>query len=326
MAHASTSTSGTAEQLSKPEYKNWLALGHALTTVLCQGLRPFITREMETFYQNVKARIPGLCTCVYVPRRKPNEFHDMNTCAWANIIQAYHNRNKPNWKQSDPTKWMDPNLGPWEIAKLFLPDLGGHADIKSADDMDITGILNLMYWCNHFTIPQPLINEVRETRNNKWVHVPKLELTNAEKTHAFTTIENLLKDPQLAPNPDTQKALKEIVNLRNVSDWHSLEAQVLADFKEVLNREMQRSERTQNEVEQLKQLVLLLAEKRLEVIEQGHGLLSLQVLQMLNNLHRNFVRSLQGIRNGIVVSFLMMILLCSFFAVLDDDTVVRDGK
>ena len=326
METSSTSASGTAQQLSKPEYRNWLALGHALTTVLCQGLRPFITRVMETFYKNIKARIPGPCTCVHVPRRKPNEYHDMSTCAWANILQACHNRNKPNWRQSDPAKWMDPNLGPWEIAKLFLPDLGGHADIKSADDMDITGILNLMYWCNQFTIPQLLINEVRDTRNNKWVHVPKLELTNAEKTDAFNTIENLLKDPQLAPDPHAQKALKEIVNLRKVSDWHSLEAQVLADFKEVLNREMKRSENTQNEVEQLKQLVLLLAEKRLEITEQGNGLLSLQVFQMLNNLRRNLAKCLKGIRSGFVVSWLMMILLCSFFVILDHDTVVRDGK
>ena len=137
------------------------------------------------------------------------------------------------------------------------------------------------------------------------MHVPKLELTNADKTDAFDTIENLLKDRQLAPDPDAQKALKEIVNLRNVSDWHSLEAQVLADFTEVLNREMQRSERTQNEVEQLKQLVLSLVEKRLEVIEQGNGLLSLQVLQMLNN----FFRSLKAFRKGIVVSWVMTILL-----------------
>ena len=262
MAHASTSTSGTAEQLSKPEYRNWLALGHALTTVLCQGLRPFFTREMEAFYKYIKARIPGPCTCVHVPRRKPNEYHDMSTCTWANIIQVYHHRNKPNWKQSDPAKWMDPNLGPWEIARLFLPDVGGHADIKSADDMDITGILNVMYWCNHFAVHQPLIEEVRDTRNIKWVHVPKLELTDAEKTDAFNTIENLLKDPQLASDSDAQKALKEIVNLRKVSDWHSLEALVLADFKEALNREMQMSKRTQNEVKQLKQLVLPLVEKR----------------------------------------------------------------
>ena len=150
----------------------------------------------------------------------------MSTCVWANILQAHHNRNKPSWKQSDPAKWVDPNLGPWEIAKLFLPDLGGHADIESADDMDITGILNLMYWCNQFTIPQPLIDEVREIRNNNWVHVPTLELTDADKKVAFDAIENLLQDPNIVHDPYAQQALKEIGNLKCVSDLHSMEARV----------------------------------------------------------------------------------------------------
>ena len=230
---------GTDGQLGKPEYRNWLAVGHAFTTELCQGLRPFITREMETLYRNVSARTAGRpCTCVHVPRRRPNEYHDIATCAWANILEGHHHRNKPNWKQSDSAKWMDPILGPWEMAKLFLPDLGGHADIKSADDMDITGILNLMYWCNNFTIPQHLIKEVRETRNNKWVHVPKLELSDADKTDAFDAIENLLKDPQLALDPDAQRALKEITNLKSVTDLHSMEAWVLADFKKVITTEL----------------------------------------------------------------------------------------
>ena len=80
---------------------------------------------------------------------------------------------------------------------------------------------------------------------------------------------------------------------------------------------MQRSERTQNEVEQLKQLVLPLVEKRLEVIEQGDSLL----FQMLNNL----VRNLKAFKRGIVVPWLM-IILCSFVVALNDNTVIRDGK
>ena len=55
--------------LTTPEHRNWLALGHALTTVLCEGLRPFVNRETEAFYRNVTAAvaaIPGArpCTCV----------------------------------------------------------------------------------------------------------------------------------------------------------------------------------------------------------------------------------------------------------------------
>ena len=320
---SSSGRSETAEQLAKPEYRNWLALGHALTTVFCRGIRPFIGREVEIFHRNLKSKVKGPCTCVYSPRRRRNEYHDMNTCAWANLIETCHHRKKPNWKQSDSTKWMDPILGPWEIAKLFLPDLGGHADIKSADDMDITGILNLMYWCSHFIIPQPLINDLRETRNDKWVHVPKLELSDADKKIAFDSIENMLKYPQLAADTDVQKCLKEITDLKNVSDLHSFEAQVLADFKEVLTRQ---SKKRQREVNQLKQQVMVL-EKRLKVIEKSKGFLSPLhvILKSLENHHGRLVRSVKGIRKGLKV-WLLISILCSFCQMLDDDTFVREGK
>ena len=321
---ASSSTPGTAGQLVKPEYRNWLALGHALTTVLCHGLRPFITREMEAFYRNLTARIAGPCTCVYVSKRRPNEFHDMTTCPWANILEVYHHKNKPNWRQSDPAKWMDPVLGPWEIAKLFLPDLGGHADIKSADDMDVTGILNLVNWCKHFTIPQALIKDVRSTRNRWWGHVPRLELTDADKNVAFDFTENLLKAPQLGSDPDAQKALAEIVNLRSISNLHSFEAHVLGELIEVLKFKTTHMA----ELEQMKKLVFLL-EKRLEDLEQKEVCLSLFHLtrNALKIVHSNLVINLKGIRKTILVMWLVMAFSCSFFVVeLDDDSFIRGNK
>ena len=325
MATASCSapsiSSGT---LTTPEYRNWLALGHGLTTVLCHGLRPFINRETNTFYNNVTAAIaavPGAapCTCVYVPRRRPNQYHDMHTCTWAKILQAHHHANKPNWKQSDSTKWVDPIMGPWEIAKLFLPDLGGHAVIHSADDMDITGILNLMYWCDHFTIPQALIKDVRETRNNKWVHVPKLELTNADKTAAFRVIENLLQDPQLAADPDAQRALGEIVNLKSITDLHSMEAQVLADFKEVMNKLAQEAERNKEQVNELEQAV--------EVLRERNNLASLldSLWDLVLSLPGNLGRNVRSFRKGVLLLWMMCLLFWSWCDVSNDDTFLRDG-
>lgn len=239
---SSSSSAGTVAQLVKPEYRNWLALGHALTTELCQGLRAFINRETRSFYNNLKASLAGVppCKCVDVPGRKPNRYHDMRKCVWACFLENHHDVNKPSWRQSDPTKWLDPNLGPWEIAKRFLPDFGGHVEIHGAEDMDITSILNLMYWCTHFTVPQDLIKDVRDTRNSKWGHVPDLELTDAEKSIAFDAIENLLKDPSLAHEPDAQKALVEIGKLKIDSDLHSMEARVLVDLKEVIGKEIAR--------------------------------------------------------------------------------------
>ena len=128
-------------------------------------------------------------------------------------------------------------MGPWEIAKLYLPDLGGHA-VASVEDMDITNLLNLMYWCTHFSVSQHLIKDVRDVRNKKWVHVTSLELNDADKQIAFDAIENLLKDPSLSHEPDAQNALKEIVKLKSVSDLHSMEAKVLADFKEIIGKEI----------------------------------------------------------------------------------------
>ena len=335
---ASSSTSGTAGQLVTPEYRNWLALGHALTTELCQSLRPFINRETETFYKNVTARLATAapCTCVYVPRRRPNQYH-VRTCAWANFLEAHH-ANKPNWKQSDSTKWLDPTLGPWEIAKLFLPDLGGHAVIKSADDMDITGILNLMYWCTHFGIPQPLIKDVRDMRNNKWAHVSKLELTNADKTIAFDAIENLLKDPNLAHDPHVQKGLKEISNLKSVSDLHSMEAQVLADFKEVIQKKISainteltnlvdESERNKEQQNQLIQQQEMLR-KALEDVNKSQfsrDTIMDALSSFVGDIFGNLAGNIKGIRKRNVILWFVLLLLCGFYTVLDD-SYNSDGK
>lgn len=55
---------------------------------------------------------------------------------------------------------MDLILGFWEIVKFFFFDQGGYVDIKSVDDMDIVGILNLMFWCSYFIVLLFLIKVV----------------------------------------------------------------------------------------------------------------------------------------------------------------------
>ena len=229
-------------QLSSSEEGNWLSLGRALTSVLCRGLRPYIQREMDLFYNNVTAAVTALgggpCTCVNDPGRKKNQYHDMSTCAWAQILEGVHIGNKPNWKQSDSTKWMDPGNGQWEIAKLFRPDAGGHTVIESAEDLDITGILNIMYWCNHFTVQRPLIESVRQTRNTKWGHVPKSELSEAEKSAAFEAIERFLEDPVFAGDPHAQDALRDILALKCTSDVHIFKVKDLSHFEEAIRKDI----------------------------------------------------------------------------------------
>lgn len=315
--------------MAKPEYRNWLALGHALTTVLCQGLRPFVTQEVEALHRYVTARVPTPCTCVHVPRRRPNEYHDMRKCIGAQVLAACHHRCKPNWKQSDPAKWMDPLLGPWEIAKLFLPDLGGHVNIRSADDMDINGILNLMYWCNHFTIPQSLIKDVRDIRNEGCAHVPKLELSDAAKTAAFDAIEKLLNDSQLAADEDAKKALGEVISLKSITDLHSREAQILADLKEVIHENMlsltEESERNKVLVTELQEQQEIL-EMVVEDLWQENKSWIVRIAEWILELMIFTFGILFALIKGFRTEILFLFLFSTFCAVLDYDTLIKDGK
>ena len=326
----SASSSQAFVQLTSPEEGNWLSLGRALTTVLCQGLRPFIKKETEAFYNIIKAAVPaGPCICVYAPRRNPNQYHDMSTCQWANILQAYHHGNKPNWKQSDLTKWMDPNVGPWEIAKLFLPDIGGHTVMECVEDMEISAILNLMFWCNHFTVQRPLIRDVRDTRNTKWAHVPKLELSEAEKKSAFETIEKFLQDPILARDVDAQEALQEILALKCTSDVHIFKPEYLSLLKEAiqsvqneLKRESQRNDQVEEQLRNL-QKALENVEKRLSASISVQRLVLNRTVYVVSYL----VKGARGVRRRSLATLLNMFLflLCFLVGILDHRSY-RDGE
>ena len=332
MARSSPSTPTlSADQHTTPEYRNWLALGHALTTVLCQGLRPFINREMMAFYTNVTAALAasGPCTCVYVKGRRPNQYHDMSSCTWANVLQRHHHKGRPIWEQSDSAMWTDPIQGPWEIAKLFLPNLGGHV-ITSAEDMDVTGILNLMDWCDHFRpIPQASIKDIRDIRNRKWAHVPKLELSEADKANAFASIENLLQNPYLAHDPDAQKALRDMQTLKCVSDLNSFQAQVLKECKEMIENDIQdlKSETVQNG-ELLNQFEerLLIVEKKIASVnkekskESSAGLIKNGAVFLCNSLFKSIRADKISLK-----PWLMTLLLCICIIPLDPSSH-KDGE
>ena len=338
MVMASASISQAFVQLSSPEEGNWLSLGRALTTVLCQGLRPFIKREMKTFYTNVTSRTLaiGPCTCAFDPRRKKNQYHDMSTCVWAQILQAAHLGNKPNWKQSDSAKWLDPNIGPWEIAKLYIPDIGAHT-IESVEDMEIAGILNLMFWCDHFSVERRLINDVRDTRNTKWAHLPKLELSEAEKRAGFETIEKLLQDPVLAGDPDARGALQDVLALKCTSDVHMFKAEVLSHFKEAirhdvtslkselktLKKESKKNEKQRSRVEGR----LLKLQKALEKVDQRPSmpLLTLLFMRVLSVMIY-FIKNARGLRRKSIANWLILfVLLCCLAGILDDKSY-KDGE
>ena len=220
-------------KILKKEYQNWLVVGHALSLML-DGLRPYIDREIKAFHQALLANLATVppCTCP-----KPTK----HTCAWAAQLVRCHRGGKPSspkWHQSDSSAWTDPHHGGWEVAKLFMSDLGtSKTTVVDANTTDCTGLINLISWCVHFPIQRKVIEAVRKTRNTKWGHAPRQELTDSERTDALTAIRDLLQDPELNADDDAKTALKEITSMEATFDVESVERKVLADFQaEVLGR------------------------------------------------------------------------------------------
>ncbi|KAJ7370915.1 hypothetical protein OS493_028989 [Desmophyllum pertusum] len=226
MASHSTATDWQSKILKK-EYQNWLAVGHALS-LMCDGVRPYIEREMKAFHQALLANLATVppCTCPRPPK---------HGCAWAAQLTRCHIGGKPNspkWHQSDSSKWTDPNQGYWEVAKLFMSDLGpSKAAVVDASTTDCTGLTNLLFWCCHFRVQVNLVDAVREMRNTKWGHAARQELADGEKADAFTAIRNLLQDRELVADNDTKAALAEIDLMEKDFDARSIERKVLADFQ-----------------------------------------------------------------------------------------------
>ena len=226
MVSHSTATNWQSKILRK-EYQNWLAVGHALS-LMCDGLRGYVEREMRAFHQALLANLATVapCACPRPPK---------HSCAWAVQLARCHRGGKPSspkWQQSDSSKWTDPIQGYWEVAKLFMSDLGSSkATIVDASSTDCTGLTNLMFWCSYFRVQVHLVEAVREMRNTKWGHAARQELTDGEKVDALTDIRNLLQDPVLAADSDAKSALSEINLMEKYFDAQSVERKVLADFQ-----------------------------------------------------------------------------------------------
>ena len=214
-------------KILKKEYQNWLAVGHALSLIL-DGLRAYIEREIKAFHQALLANLATVppCTCP-TPTK--------HSCAWSAQLVRCHRGGKPSspkWHQSDSSAWTDPHRGEWEVAKLFMSDLGtSKATVVDANTTDCAGLINLIFWCVHFSIQLHNIEAVRETRNTKWGHAPRQELTDSERADALAAIRNLLQDPELIPDGDAKTALNEITLMEANFDAQSVERKVLADFQ-----------------------------------------------------------------------------------------------
>ncbi|XP_001629583.2 uncharacterized protein LOC5509013 [Nematostella vectensis] len=236
-------------KLQKKVYQNWLKVGLALG-ITCKGIRPYIDREIQKYHGFLLTKLAAAPACPCHPAVRGGH---VKTCLWARELASHHLRGKPTWQQSDSTKWKDPNLGPWEVAKLYMPSLGGRvAACVDAATTDPTGLLNVLYWCDFFKAQKAVVDAVRETRN-VWGHAAEQELLEHEANDAISSFKNLLKDPELLLDPNAEDALKKIKDLENrdMISFDELDLKVIKDlvssFKEDIVAKLDELSETRSE-------------------------------------------------------------------------------
>ncbi|XP_028398439.1 uncharacterized protein LOC114522033 isoform X2 [Dendronephthya gigantea] len=215
----SPSVKDLSRMRNNPDFLNWMAVGEALV-VLSNGLRKHAEKKMKEFHALITKRVggPGVkCHCKYSLGKKPNPHGQLTTsCIWARMLKTFHvfpRKGDIPWHQSHGSKWDDPVHGYWEIAKLFMSDLGkNQATTKDPSTTDSGPLLTLFIFCNYFKIQQSPLGAVKDWRN-KWAHAPDHTLSDKEKKDAFADIDWLITDPELAcvkEIEDCREAIKKI--------------------------------------------------------------------------------------------------------------------
>ncbi|XP_020912149.2 uncharacterized protein LOC110249911 [Exaiptasia diaphana] len=305
--------SGLGSKLFKDEYRNWRAVDHAFD-LMNEGIRPFITREMKAIYNTLMGLGRPPCTCRYKKSRKNNPWHDMRVCDWAKALQLYHGSNKPKWHQSDASNWTDPLSGSWEIAKLFMSDLGKQkAVVVDASSTDTTGLLNIFCWCKNFAPLRRFAERVRDVRNIKWGHNSKFELSLREKNDAIRTIEQLLNAGALHADPDAQKALNSINTMNSHFDAQKLERQIIRDYMTEVTNELNsvQSELTELDTKQKKHKKTMKGIKR-RIKNQTECMKSLKALRNIGYVS-TFVATVFRTMNSIRKKAKMVLWLFMLF-------------
>ena len=327
----------------KKEYQNWLSVGHALSLML-DGLRPYIEKEMKIFHQRLLKNLSSAPPCAC-----PNSWNHKKTCAWSKYLIGCHRDEKPNWRLSDRTKWSDINCGYWEIAKLFMSNLGASkAAVVDANTTDCTGLMNLIFSCHHFQVQRLLISAVQETRNTKWAHDPRQELTDAQKSSALNAIRNLLQDPELIADAHAQKSLHEIISMEKELDIKSVERKVLADCQLAvydqlgnMEEEMQSFNRKCTSIGQKIQRRSVCLEKKAKKLERLFGDIRRRMVEMETRntpctlwsyIGRSLDKSMQILAGNLnslqaksVLRWTLLIILLSCFTCLEHNSYY-DGK
>ena len=253
--------------LNKKEHKNWVMVGCALN-ITKNGIAQLIQQKMEAWHQSIKSNPPlralPPCTCA---RHNPK-------CAicskWETELEYLHKSPRPKicWDNSDRQQWRSVT-GAWEIAKVFMPNLGTRrGDITDANTTDIGGLLNLLEWCPFIDPPVngAVLRSVRDEGRNRWAHSPKQELNDADVKTIFGHLNGLLNDQAFRADKAAQESSRNLQDLfrhglQNVTEseveaLHLLRQSLVADmikFKDDLSKMQEQVDLKEEEIAELRE-------------------------------------------------------------------------
>ena len=231
-----------------PGYLNWLAVGDALM-LLNDGLQTYAENKMKELHALIATNVGGpavkcTCSCTLGKKSKSNPHGRTTPCIWAQELKNFHNFSNKNdipWHQSLSSQWHDPVQGYWEIAKLFMCDLGKKwATVKDPKSTDVGALLNLLRFCKYFKIQHSSLDAVKDWRN-KCAHAPERTLSDIDKQNAFKDIECLLNDPELAGIKEVQyvRPIIKTVEMADISILQNNELKIIQEFSRESQNETQ---------------------------------------------------------------------------------------
>ena len=229
---------GLIEKRNDPDWLNYIAVSEALR-ILGNGLRHYTEQKAREIHKLLFKTLGGKCTCncPCTPGARP--CRHLPTCTWAKEMEKYHanpNKSRIPFYQSDHTLWHDQADGYWEIAKVFMSDLGTKwSDVKDPATTDLTGLLNFLIFYKHSKVQQNLLMSVRKLRND-WAHAPNNKFSVSEKQAAFITIDDLMNDVELLSCKEIQDCRAEINEVKN-ADVSILQERDLLVLKELTRHE-----------------------------------------------------------------------------------------
>ncbi|XP_052766182.1 uncharacterized protein LOC128207351 [Mya arenaria] len=315
--------------------QNWLKASVAVD-ITRTGIIPFVTTIVTILYKDICANVeringlpPGVtCNACTTPnvlkcgtkgvcgrlRFLPCKFHQtamFRKCP-ANIcnefmlgIEGHHRFNGPSWKNTNASDWCS---NPWEVAKCFLPP-DGYLNVKTADDTDINGIINLIINCKFFdsyftddlSLLYNICTKVRDV-GKKLRHSPSLMVTDVDLSNCMDALKTLLQDSMsLASNPSAQDALAKLILLENdqlsvsTDDLANVINNAISTTSEMLETGMNLQDKM-NELKGLEQQIQALADEAVRRIararnEDNHERYSSKSAALKQDLQKYYLES-----------------------------------